>query len=306
MNHYLTPGQLIDRRYQIIATLQEDELKGSYLAVDTKLPQKPQCFLKIISARESQNLLRQEAEILATLGKHPQIPALMAYSEDEGECYLAREYISGTNLAEELQGKRLGESVVIDILTDLLIVLEYIHSQGLIYRDLQPKHVIRRQEDGKLVLIHFQAMIGGGLIGVNRGYIPSEQMRGEAQFSSDIYAVGIIGIQGLTGVHPVEGLAVGERGEILWQDLAMVGDGLARVLNRMTSYDWRDRYSTAQSAINALHRQENYTPNQSLSLSPAPETLSPAPKKWLTLSIMVLGVASTILIVLFIKWLISL
>ena len=211
----------------------------------------------------------------------------MAYSEEEGECYLAREYISGTSLAEELQGKRLGESVVIEILTDLLTVLEFIHSQGLIYRDLQPKHVIRRQEDGKLVLIHFQGMIEGGLIKVNRGYIPSEQMRGEAQFSSDIYAVGIIGIQGLTGVHSVESFALGDKGEILWQDLAMVGEGLARVLNRMTSYDWRHRYSTVRAAINALNRQENYTSNESF-------------------SIMVLGVAATIIIVLIIKWLISL
>ncbi len=324
-SNFLTKRQLIDSRYQISRILQENELLRTYVALDTKLPGKPQCILKLLSPTsadlflQGKQQLQREAEILASLGKHSQIPELMAYSTEEGLYYLVREYIAGISLAEKLiPGPRLRESTVVRILSDLLEVLEFIHSQGLVYRDLKPENIVRREEDGKLVLIDFQAIapvINPGnsisLVAGSPAYLPSEQINGEAQYSSDIYAVGIIAIQALTGVHPDPryggGFPRSETGEIQWQDLAMVSNGLGAVLSRMVSYDWRDRYSNATEALNALLYGQNYDPaNSSPSLSGTNSNLSPRARKWIMVSIFVLGIASTIVTILFIKWLIDL
>ena len=324
-SHSFTKRQLIDGRYQIKAILQEDGLLRTYLALDTKLPGQPQCILKLLSPvtadlfLQAKQQLQREAEMLVTVGKHPQIPKLMAYSNEQGLDYLVREYIAGVSLAEELiTGQRLGESAVVRIGADLLEVLEFIHSQGLVYRDLKPDNIVRRKEDGKLVLIDFQALAplilpsnSIHLVTGSPAYLPSEQINGEVQYSSDIYAVGIIAIQALTGVHPDRRYGGGFKrsvtGEIEWRELAIVSDGLGAVLSRMVSYDWRDRYPNATEALNALlYRQNYYTANSSSPLSTTNSDLSSVRRRWIMVSIFVLGIASTILTVLFIKWLIDL
>jgi serine/threonine protein kinase len=90
-----------------------------------------------------------------------------------------------------------------------------------------------------------------------QGYTPREQLAGNSCFSSDVYAVGMIGIQALTGFHPRQlGKDLRTR-EVLWCDQAIqVSPALADVLSNMVRYDFQNRYPTATEALNALQQVE--------------------------------------------------
>jgi len=95
------------------------------------------------------------------------------------------------------------------------------------------------------------------------GYMPHEQERGKPRPNSDIYALGMIGIQALTGVHPTQLPEDRNTGEIIWEHLAEVNTGLASVLNKMVHYHFKDRYNSAKEALEALLPLTHlYTPTQ--------------------------------------------
>ena len=154
----------------------------------------------------AQRLFNTEAETLEKLGRHDQIPQLLAYFQEDKEFYLVQDFIEGHSLRDELLGKRLPESQVVALLKDILGILDFIHSYGVIHRDIKPSNIIRRKWDGRLVLIDFGAVkqlhtqiadaVEGYTIGIGTsGFAPPEQLMGQPGFSSDIYALGIVGIQ---------------------------------------------------------------------------------------------------------------
>ena len=146
------------------------------------------------------------------MGTNNQIPQLLAYFEESEEFYLVQEYIIGHDLSQQLPtGKPINETTVIEILRDLLQILAFVHQNGVIHRDIKPSNIIRRDSDGKLVLIDFGAVKevttqlldnqeqNAFTIGIGtKGYAPSEQCFGRPQYSSDIYALGMVGIKALT------------------------------------------------------------------------------------------------------------
>jgi serine/threonine protein kinase len=84
------------------------------------------------------------------------------------------------------------------------------------------------------------------------GYMPSEQAAGQPKLSSDVYAVGMLAIQALTGLQPNELPKDPTDGEVIWRNWANVSEKLADVLNKMVSYYFRDRYPSAVEALTAL------------------------------------------------------
>ena len=91
----------------------------------------------------------------------------------------------------------------------MLEILDFVHSHNVIHRDIKPQNIIRRQQDNKLVLIDFGAVkeVTGQAspltIGIGTGgYMPMEQFNGKPAYASDIYAVGAIAIQAITGINP--------------------------------------------------------------------------------------------------------
>lgn len=259
-------GQLLDGRYRIASKLGEGGFGHTYLANDTRIPNEPLCVVKHLQPASSDHeylkvasrLFTSEAQILAQLGNHDRIPRLLAYFDQLGEFYLVEEFIDGRALEQELvQGYRLGEAQVIQILDDLLSILEYTHSHGVIHRDIKPDNIIRRKSDGKLVLIDFGAIkqIQNQIVQEGQtaatvaigtlGYMPSEQAQGKPRPNSDLYAIGIIGIQALTGLHPRELQEDYQTGELIWQHLVPNKSVLLEVLTKMTRYHYKDRYESA-------------------------------------------------------------
>jgi serine/threonine-protein kinase len=131
----------------------------TYIAQDTRRPGNPICVVKHLKPGTdprvfdtAKRLFNSEAETLEKLGNHDQIPRLLAYFDENQEFYLVQEYIEGHTLAEELiPGKRWSESQVIQLLQEVLEILEFVHRQGVIHRDIKPDNIIRRASDNKLV-----------------------------------------------------------------------------------------------------------------------------------------------------------
>ncbi|MEO1404282.1 MAG: tetratricopeptide repeat protein [Cyanobacteria bacterium J06635_1] len=267
--------QPLGGRYKVIEPLGEGGFGRTFLAADLHLPDHPKCVIKQLkphlqdteSMKTARRLFDTEARVLYSLGEHAQIPRLLAHFEDNRDFYLAQELIEGETLSRLMQpGQRWPQVRVLLLLSDILTPLAFVHGQNVIHRDLKPANLIRRRSDGRIVLIDFGAVkqvsdqrtySGGGAtrtisIGT-QGYMPNEQLAGNPWFSSDIFAVGMICIQALTGVAPHLLKRDPRTSEILWQtpDLE-ISDAFEAVLSRMVRYDFRDRYPTAADALAAL------------------------------------------------------
>ncbi|MGB0563569.1 MAG: protein kinase domain-containing protein [Spirulinaceae cyanobacterium] len=264
--------QLLAGRYRLLETLGDGGFGRTFLSQDEQFPGTPKCVVKQLrpysTTSELLALARRfflsEAEVLSRLGQHPQIPHLLAHFEEDQEFYLVQEYVEGQDLTAELQrSKRWSEPKVLRLLRDILEVLSFVHEQQVIHRDIKPDN-IRRRPDGKVVLIDFGAVkqVGEKLVGNEPtqltvaigtpGYAPSEQTQGKPRLSSDVYAVGVIAIEALTGIDPEKLPEDPRTGELVWHDRAKVSPALQGVIDRMVRYDFRQRYATAQDALTAL------------------------------------------------------
>jgi serine/threonine protein kinase len=229
-------------------------------------------------------LFNREAKILQHLGNEcPQIPRLFAYFEENGEFYLVQEFIDGHDLSEEIfPGNRLSEAQVTQLLQEILEVLTFIHDKNIIHRDIKPENLMRRNIDGKIILIDFGVVKQISGLGVNSqgqtnisfivgtyNYIPSEQSGGNPRLSSDVYALGMLGIYALTGIKPKDLPKDHETLEVIWRDRASVNPKLADVLDKMVRYDFKKRYQTAAEALQAL-RPSSLPPSSPSPLPPLP------------------------------------
>ncbi|MFN7635973.1 MAG: SUMF1/EgtB/PvdO family nonheme iron enzyme [Pseudanabaena sp.] len=270
----------IQERYRALKVIGQGGFGKTFLAQDEGKPSQPRCVIKQFiyddpaTLREAQRLFEQEAVRLDDLGKHPQIPELLAHCEQEGRQYLVQEFIDGENLLQEL--KRVGrfsEAKIKELLLDLLPVLQFIHAGQVIHRDIKPENVIRRRSDGRLVIVDFGAakmasqtalQKTGTTIG-SAGYAAPEQAFGKALFASDIYSLGVSCLHLITNVNPltmydpVEGFA--------WRDFLVnqkVSNELGQVLDKMTQPSVKQRYQSVAETLQVLQ------PKASSSVTPQP------------------------------------
>ncbi|MEH2012524.1 serine/threonine-protein kinase [Nostoc sp.] len=274
-NHII--GKLLQGRYQIVQSLSAGVFGQTYIAVDVDYPQNPKCVVKQIKVSSSESgylemlrlLFLTETQTLKLLGSHHQIPEFIACFEENERFYLVQEWIEGHALTAELPieqqwGCLWSEREVVEFLIDVLGILEFVHSQGVIHCDIKPENLIRRTSDCKLVLIDFGSIqsvdfgIGTELpiyrIPVTSlGYIPPEQFIGQTQPNSDIYALGMIAIQALTGLEPLQLKADPYTNEIFWRSQnTPVNDYLAAVLSQMIRYDSQNRFQSAGEVLRVL------------------------------------------------------
>lgn len=277
-------GKLVAGHYKVIKILGSGGFGQTYLVEDILLSGNPLCVLKHLKPSSTEPeiletariLFEKEAETLEKLGSHDQIPKLLDYFEEEQQFYLVQEFIAGHTLNLELpKGLRWTETEIIEMLIEVLEILDFVHSQGVIHRDLKPENLIRRTADKKIVLIDFGAIkqlqsqtsiyrqprvtVSVG----TPGYMPSEQIRRLPRSSSDIYALGMIGVQALTGLYPRELEDDPDTGEILWQHLTSISPGLDRILTKMTRYHFKERYQKVPEVLEKLRELENDSQSRS-------------------------------------------
>jgi eukaryotic-like serine/threonine-protein kinase len=271
-HQYSLARKTLRNRFEIVKHLGSGGSGDTYLAIDLDLPGQPHCVVKHFHPKDpnpavvaiAKSLFDREAEVLYQLGNdHNQIPRLFAHFNENGDFYLVQEFIDGHALTQEIvPGQRLSENVVLNLLKEILEVLSFVHENNIIHRDIKPQNLMRRYSDQKIVLIDFGSIkkigaLGAGLtISVGTpGYMPSEQAKGKPKLCSDIYAVGMIGIQALTGLIPEQLQEDPNTGEVLWRDQVEVSDALANILDTMVSDRYNQRYQSATEALQALNSE---------------------------------------------------
>ena len=274
-------GQVIGDRYRVIEILGSGNIANTYLTEDLQLEDRQRCVVKRLIAKHpdpklveaKKHLFAKEATTLQALGSHDQIPQLLGYLEDSEECYLVQEFVDGYPLTGEItSGIRWSALHVIQFLEEMLGLLMFVHDRGVIHQDIKPSNIMRRQVDHRLVLIDFGAAMP---IPANRspflprtrtnfvvgtpGYMPVEQANGRSQPSSDLYSLGMIAIQVLTGLAPRQ-LQEDNQGEWIWRLQANdVSDEFAAVLSRMVRYHYRQRFQSAAEALEAIRSLKRST-----------------------------------------------
>ena len=204
---------LLDGRYRPIKILGEGGFGRTFQALDEKRLNTP-CVIKqflpqqagSIALQKATELFKQESKRLQELGKHPQIPDLLAFFPEDGRLYLIQEFIDGQNLLQELQNKgTLKEPEIKTLLEKLLPVLQFIHDNQVIHRDIKLENIIK-SKNGTLFLIDFgvskettgSILTRVGTITGTPGFAPPEQFRGIVYHSSDLYSLAVTCVRLLT------------------------------------------------------------------------------------------------------------
>ncbi|MBW4477833.1 MAG: serine/threonine protein kinase [Tolypothrix brevis GSE-NOS-MK-07-07A] len=284
-------------RYRIISILGSGGFCETFLAEDTQMPSGRTCVIKQLKPVANnphihqlvQRRFQREAAILEELGgASKQIPTLYAYFQEDEQFYLVQEWVSGQTLTQKVKESGcLRESEVRSILISLLEVLKYVHSKGIIHRDIKPDNVILRSSDNKPVLIDFGAVretmatvvnsegnISSSIVVGTTGFMPNEQAAGRPVFASDLYSLGLTVIYLLTGKMPEQLATDSYTAENIW-DREIVSPNLAAVLDKAIRFDVRERFHSAEAMLNALQNTRNPLPEKTPTFSQQPSQSIP-------------------------------
>jgi serine/threonine protein kinase len=298
MTPELKPGTLINNRYLINKTLGQGGFGRTYLASDTQRFNE-HCVLKELVPsttkaeliRKSIELFEREAKVLYQIN-HPNIPKFLAWITNEQQLFIVQEYIDGKSYSQILYErltqtrKPYSEAEVQTWLLKILPILEYIHGQNIIHRDISLDNIMLPKNQSQPVLIDFgtvkqkmtqvlstnspdsQFSLYGSAVG-KIGYSPPEQLRlGRCYPNSDIYALGVCALVLLSGRMPHS--LIDDSFEWNWRSYAKVSNNFANILDKMIAEVPTERYQSAQEVKDEL----SVTPNKVTVSTPRPTQLS--------------------------------
>lgn len=210
-------GRLVDGRYQVRSRIARGGMATVYLATDLRLERR--VAIKIMHGHlADDNTFKtrfvQEARSAARLA-HPNVVNVFDQGQDSDMAYLVMEYLPGITLRELLKDyKKLTPEQTVDIMDAVLSGLAAAHQAGIVHRDLKPENVLLA-DDGRIKLGDFglaraasaNTATGQALLGTIAYLSPELVTRGVADARSDIYAVGIMMYEMLTGEQPYVGEA---------------------------------------------------------------------------------------------------
>ncbi|PZO58307.1 MAG: hypothetical protein DCF15_05770 [Phormidesmis priestleyi] len=268
---------LLSNRYKVLNVLGNGGFGTTFLVEDTQMPSNRRCVLKQLKPIHDetpelrqliQDRFQREAATLEMLGEaHEQIPCLYAYFSEAEQFYLVQEWIDGVTTAQKVQQEgRQSEQAVKAMIADSLDAIAFIHSKGIVHRDIKPDNIILRHQDTKPILIDFGAVKETMNTVINSqnystrsivvgtpGYMPIEQISGRPVYASDIYSLGMTAIYMLTGKIPQEIVSDPTSGQLLWRKHSPnVSLGFADFLDHAIHSSAQNRFSTVQAMQAAL------------------------------------------------------
>ena len=209
-------GQKINDRYQIIRTIGEGGMANVYLARDLILDRDVAVKILRGDLADDEKFVRrfQREAIAASSLSHPNIVEMYDVGEDNGKYYIVMEYVDGKTLKSLIKKRgSLTLAEVIDIMMQLTSAISCAHDSNIIHRDIKPQNVLIK-EDGIVKITDFgiaMALNSNELTQTNSvmgsvHYLPPEQANGKgATVKSDIYSLGIVMFELLTGRVPFKG-----------------------------------------------------------------------------------------------------
>lgn len=297
----ISPGMVLSHRYRVVRQLGSGGFGRTYLVEDQNRFHE-RCVLKEFAPRsnepnilqKSQQLFERESSILYQL-RHPQIPrfreSFREVIHQQLLLFLVQDYIEGETyrtLLEKrmVQGRRFTEGECLDLMLEILPVLEYIHSLGVIHRDISPDNLMCRSQDHLPILIDFggvkQVAInlvstnenGGGITATRlgkMGYAPDEQIQlGKVSARSDLYSLAATILVLLTAKEPWD-LIDPYTLQWNWSQDCSVSPQFVVILNKMLAHLPEDRYSSASDVLKVLKSIPRESSGHDFLTQPPPE-----------------------------------
>ena len=261
-------------RYRIERELGRGMMGAVYLAYDQRLERPVALKIPRVSEASADKLLKrfeQEARALAQVD-HPQICKIFDYGRIDGKVYMALQFIEGVELKTQLpEGRPIPEQKAVQLTIELAQALSAAHEKGIVHRDLKPANVMVTHA-GQLVITDFglarriasasTAGLTQGMILGTPGYMAPEQAMGKpngVDHRCDIYALGVMLFEFLTGTWPFNGSPV----EVIGQKCVVdppsprdlnpdVSPPVADICLKMIARKWEDRYASCAEVIAAL------------------------------------------------------
>ena len=267
----VTKGQKINDRYEIIKSIGEGGMANVYLGYDTILDRN--VAIKVLRgdlANDEKFVRRFQREALSASSlSHPNIVAMYDVGEDDGLYYIVMEYVEGKTLKQLLKKRgSLTLSEAIDIMLQLTDGMAHAHDSYIVHRDLKPQNIMI-QDDGQIKITDFgiaMALNSTQLTQTNSvmgsvHYLPPEQAAGKGTtIKSDIYSMGIIFYELLTGELPFKGdsaveIALKQMKEPLPDVHKLNNDipqSIENIILKSTAKNPKNRYDDAKSMHNDL------------------------------------------------------
>ncbi len=266
-------GEVFDGRYRLERRIGAGGMADVYLAEDETLHRR--VAIKILADRYTQDdgfveRFRREATAAAGLN-HPNIVSIYDRGEAEGTYYIAMEYIEGPTLKEEITSRApLPEAEAVGYAQQALQALEFAHRRGVIHRDIKP-HNMMVTPDGLLKVTDFgiaraanqvEMTEAGSIVGTAQ-YLSPEQARGQnVGPQSDIYSLGVVLYELLTGEVPFSGSSaveiamkqVNEQPVPPSQKNRLISPALEQVVMRALAKDSALRFRSAREMADELER----------------------------------------------------
>jgi tetratricopeptide (TPR) repeat protein len=266
--------QLVGGRYSITGYLGGNDGIETYLANNLRRQYQSPCVIKQIELPHSddegkiqlERRFVEELSVLERLGYHEQIPQLRDHFEENDEFYLVQEYIQGKSLAQKIAQKNLSTAEIVQILASTLSVLQFIHQNRLIHRNIKPSNLIVRELDRQVIITDFgilHEIKNPPNLSVDsrssdrENYWSPEQAAGRPTISSDLYALGMSVIEALTETKP-EMFTRDLTGKLLWSQNLALDRRLIRIIDKLIQFDLGQRYQSAQKVLSELGKINNY------------------------------------------------
>ena len=263
MNHQ----RIVGKRYQLSKELGKNDWKAFHLAIDTTMPGDFLCIVEefkleggILAPEEIRTCFNNETYLWQQLEKREQLPPILACFDESTSLYLVRELIPGSNLAEWRQKHhRLSEDRLHQLLKDVLSSLKLIHELGFVHLNLKPTNIILSDRDRQAYLIDFSRAEAvkqrsaedqsTAFFYSSNEYYPTAKPIAQVTPLQDIYALGAIAVEAITGKKleqiptdlPLEQFLKRECGQLTPQ--------LVAVIERMLKFDVPEGYSTVSEVI---------------------------------------------------------
>ena len=273
--------RIFNNRYRVDGTLGNGGMANVYVGTDTLLRRR--VAIKVLREQYASDddfvkRFSYEAQSAAKLS-HPNIVNVYDFGREDHSYYIVMELVDGATLGEIMRDERvLPEPVAVDYAIQIASGLAYAHRQGLLHRDVKPANILVTKDDvvklsdfgiARAVSEHTLGVTQPGMVMGSVAYISPEQAQGhELDERSDLYSVGVVLYQMLTGALPFSGETpvavalkhVSQDAPPIDPATSGVSPAIAAIVQKLLRKDPDERFSSATELASAL-REARERPN---------------------------------------------